>query len=95
MRIKARRVGPGYYEVLTPHGTYRVENTPCPKGSGYGSGPNWLIFGPSQSVADTARPTKREALEYISRMTLPTLEDVTLPSDEWDREQARLEALTN
>lgn len=65
IKLTARRVGPGYYEVPTPHGTYRVENTPCPAGSGYGTGPNWLIFWPSQSVADASRPTKREAMELI------------------------------
>jgi len=64
-KLRAKKIGPGYYEVPTPHGTYRVENTPSPKGSGYGSGPNWLIIGPGQDVADASKPTKREAMEYI------------------------------
>lgn len=63
--MRCKRVGSGYYEVITPHGTYRIENTPSPKGSGYNTGPNWLIFGPSQTVADASRSTKREALEYL------------------------------
>lgn len=96
MAIRARRVGAGYYEVPTPHGTYRVENTPSPRGSGYGSGPNWLIISPGQEVADASKSTKREALEYIQgicdeREALPTLEDIELPSDEADRAQARRE----
>lgn len=64
-KIRAKRIGTGYYEVPTPHGVYRVENTPSPKGSGYGSGPNWLIINPGEEMADTSKPTKREALEYI------------------------------
>lgn len=65
MRLRVKRIGTGYYEVATPHGTYRVENTPAPKGSGYGSGPNWLIISPGEDVADASKPTKREAMEYI------------------------------
>lgn len=96
-KLRAKKIGPGYYEVPTPHGTYRVENTPSPKGSGYGSGPNWLVISPGQEVADASKPTKREAMEYVQaicdeREALPTLEDVELPSDAADREQARQEA---
>lgn len=99
-KLRAKRIGAGYYEVPTLHGTYRVENTPSPKGSGYGSGPNWLIISPGQDVADASEPTKREAMAYIQaicdeREGLPTLEDVELPSDEDDREQARQEAETH
>lgn len=64
-KLRAKRISAGYYEVPTPHGTYRVENTPAPKGSGYGSGPNWLIIHPGQEVADASKPTKREAMQYI------------------------------
>ncbi|MFM9629501.1 hypothetical protein ACKI10_17965 [Streptomyces galilaeus] len=64
-KLRAKRVGAGYYEVATPHGTYRVENIPSPNGSGYGSGPNWVIIEPGQDVADASKPTKREAMEYI------------------------------
>ncbi|GAA0641651.1 hypothetical protein GCM10009548_02370 [Streptomyces malaysiensis subsp. malaysiensis] len=63
--LRAKRIGTGYYEVSTPHGTYRVENIPNPKGSGYGSGPNWLIISPGKEVADASKPTKREAMAYI------------------------------
>ncbi|KAF4408641.1 hypothetical protein [Streptomyces lycii] len=68
MKLKAKRTGTGYYEVDTPDGTYRVENKPAPKGSGYGSGPNWVIIAPGEEVADASKPTKREALEYIARI---------------------------
>ncbi|WP_069752911.1 hypothetical protein [Streptomyces sp. EN16] len=64
-KLRAKRIGTGYYEVATPLGTYRVENIPHPKGSGYGSGPNWLIISPGEEVADASKPTKREAMEYI------------------------------
>lgn len=39
-KLRAKRGGTGYYEVPTPHGTYRVENTPSPKGSRYGVEPS-------------------------------------------------------
>ncbi|MEV0444054.1 hypothetical protein AB0I84_18810 [Streptomyces spectabilis] len=96
-KLTATRIGTGYYEVATPLGTYRVENIPAPKGSGYGSGPNWLIISPGKEVADASKPTKREAMEYLQRICdeheeRPTLEDVELPSDEADREQAQREA---
>lgn len=89
--LRAKKIGPGYYEVPTPHGTYRVENTPSPKGSGYGSGPNWLIVSPGEEVADASKSTKREAMEYIQilcdeRETAPAPGAVELPSNE---EQAR------
>lgn len=64
-KLRAKRIGTGYYEVPTPHGTYRVENTPAPKGSGYGSGPNWLIISPGEEVADESKPSKREAMAHI------------------------------
>ncbi|GAB1326913.1 hypothetical protein [Streptomyces sennicomposti] len=64
-KLRAKRIGTGYYEVETPLGTYRVENIPNPKGSGYGAGPNWLIINPGEEVADASKPTKREAMEYI------------------------------
>ncbi|MEW1547552.1 hypothetical protein [Streptomyces tsukubensis] len=67
-KLRAKRIGTGYYEVPTPHGTYRVENVPAPKGSGYGSGPNWLIIGPGEEVADAAKPTKREAMQYVQTL---------------------------
>lgn len=67
-KLRAKRIGTGYYEVSTPHGTYRVENVPAPKGSGYGSGPNWIIVGPGEEVADASKPTKREAMEYLQTL---------------------------
>ncbi|KPC89926.1 hypothetical protein ADL27_38595 [Streptomyces sp. NRRL F-6602] len=63
-KLRAKRIGAGYYEVSTSLGAFRVENTPAPKGSGYGSGPNWLIISPGEEVADASKPTKREAMEY-------------------------------
>lgn len=96
-KVTVKRIGPGYYEVSTPQGTYRVENI-SHRGSGYGLGPNWMIISPGEEVADASKPTKREAIEYIQvicdddeREAARTPEDVELPSDEADREQAQSE----
>lgn len=62
-KLRAKRIGTGYYEVPTPHGVYRVENMTAPKGSGGQSG--WFVFRPSDTMADACRKTKREAMEYI------------------------------
>lgn len=91
-RLAAKRIGTGYYEVATSRGTYRVENISAPKGSGGASG--WFVFPPGETLADTFKATKREAMAYIQticveRRERPTLEDVELPSDAADREQAQ------
>lgn len=97
--MKVKRIAAGSYEVHTNHGVYSVQNCPAenPRESGLPSGPRWMITYPGQETADGERATKREALEHIrvlhdERAARPTLEDVELPTDEADREQARREA---
>lgn len=99
MKMRSKRVGYGSYEVHTNHGVYGVANCPAdnPRESGLPSGPRWMLTYPGEERADAEFRTKREALEHIrvlhdEREERPTLEDVELPSDAADREQARREA---
>ena len=62
--MKTKRVAPGYYEVETPGGTYRVER--ITKDDGNTGRPLWLITWPDEDSADECTDTLREAKTLIA-----------------------------
>jgi hypothetical protein len=80
--ITSHKVGPGYYKVETPKGTFTVEAHQYLVGEdgGYGRSITWFVTWPDCRTADATFATKHEALAAINAEIAQATADIEVES---------------